>query len=492
MSERVALLIGNAAYPKGAALENPVNDARDLAKKLRRFGFTTSTVTDGTKEEMETALESFKKRLAKAKVGLMFFAGHGFQGKGENFLLAVDSKMTNEITGRNSSLALNLVIETMEDTPTDTNIIILDACRNNPFERAWARSSAMRGLAPVYAPKGTLIAYATSPGQTASDGDGRNGAYTASLLEHVDAIDCSIETMFKRVRNTLSASTDGKQISWEHTSLAKEFYFNRSVGVRIDLYDSAALKDKFFELDLKKASHRAIEGLRVRDWYTQNPALDEFTETKIEKAGTDALFVVGRNIYQASCGGSRSAHRFIGEFQSISSRLSTTKSRALLDGILFEVFFDSKGEVRQEMKTDQFEELFALQQYPSLSESFKFITECLVPYSHRFHFPPGRDREVSIDITTRQEGETVFVDGVFLGGSNILWVKGGDDDEIGLDDDRLLMRSVSRGDWEKELAHALSLPTRLLKVSYPNRPDVPKKVKVPYHWTVEVKATAGA
>jgi hypothetical protein len=221
-------------------------------------------------------------------------------------------------------------------------------------------------------------------------------------------------------------------------------------------------------------------------------ALDEFTEAKIEKAGTDALFVVGRNIYQASCGGSRSAHRFIGDYQTTASRLSTTKSRALLDGMLFEVFFDSKGELRKEMKTDSFEDLFALQQYPSLSESFKFITECLIPYSHRFHFPPGRDREVSIDITTRQEEETILVEGVFLGGSNIYWVKGLDDDEIELDDDRLLMRSVSRGDWEKELAHALSLPTRLLKVSYPNRPDIPRKVKIPYHWTVEVKATTGA
>jgi Caspase domain len=487
MSDRVALLIGNSDYPKSAALKNPTNDAKDLAKKLRLFGFATTTVTDGTKREMETALDSFKKRLDKAKVGLMFFAGHGFQGKGENYLVAVDSKTTGEIEARNSSLSLNLVIETMEDTATDTNIIILDACRNNPFERAWARSLTSRGLAPVYAPKGTLIAYATSPGQTASDGDGRNGAYTASLLQHLDAVDCSIETMFKRVRNTLSASTSGKQISWEHTSLAKEFYFNRSVGVRIDLYDSTALRDKFFELDLKKSSHRAVEGLRVRDWYTQNPALDEFTESKMARAGTDSLFVVGRNIYQAACGGSRSAHRFLNDFHATASRLPMDKSRALLDGMLFEVFFDSKGELREETKIDHFEELFALQQYASLSESFKFISECLIPYSHRLHLLPGRDREVSVDITTRQKGDDIFVEGVLLGGSNIFWVKGFDDDEGDLDDERPLMRSVSRLDFEKELAHALLLPTRLLKVSYPIRPDVPRKFKVPYHWTIETK-----
>ncbi len=176
MSERVALLIGNSAYPNGSALKNPTNDARDLAKRLRRFGFTVSTVTDGTKIQMESALEAFEKRLKTAKVGLMFFAGHGFQSKGENYLVAVDAKASSETQARNSSLSLKLVIETMEDTNTATNIIILDACRDNPFDRAWTRSLTSRGLAPVYAPKGTLIAYGTSPGQTASDGPGQNGA----------------------------------------------------------------------------------------------------------------------------------------------------------------------------------------------------------------------------------------------------------------------------------------------------------------------------
>jgi len=492
MSDRIALLIGNSAYPNGAALKNPINDARDLARQLRRFGFTTSTVTEGTKAAMETSLETFKKRLSTAKIGLVFFAGHGFQGKGENYLLAADSKTSGEIEARNSSLPLNLIIETMEDTPTDTNIIILDACRNNPFERAWTRSLVSRGLAPVYTPKGMLVAYATSPGQVASDGEGRNGAYTASLLQHLNAVDCSIETMFKRVRNSLSAATSGKQISWEHTSLSKEFYFNRSVGVKIDLYSSASLRDKFFEIDRKKSSHRVIEGLRVRDWYTQNPALDAFTDAKMAKASTDSLFVVGRNIYQAACGGSRRAHRFINEYNTIASRLPTEKARALLDGMLFEVFFDSKGEIRQEMKNDCFEELFGLQEFTSLSESFKFISECLITYSNRFHLLPGRDREVSVDVITRQKGEETVVEGVLLGGSDILWVKGSDDDEIDLNDDRLMMRTAVRKDWEEELAHSLSLPKRLLNVSYPKGPDIPKKVRVPYHWTVEVKVSSGA
>jgi uncharacterized caspase-like protein len=115
-----------------------------------------------------------------------------------------------------------------------------------------------RGLAPVYAPRGTLIAYATSPGQKASDGKGRNGAYTAALLEHIATPDCSVEEMFKRVRNTLSASTAQKQISWEHTSLAGPFYFNLSVAQRITDYGASALSDDLFELDNMKKRTRSF------------------------------------------------------------------------------------------------------------------------------------------------------------------------------------------------------------------------------------------
>jgi hypothetical protein len=435
---------------------------------------------------MENSLASFKKRLSNAKVGLLFFAGHGIQMKGDNYLIAIDTKTSDEAAARHSSLPLNQVIETMEDTPTDTNIIILDACRNNPFERAWTRSLTPRGLAPVNAPKGTLIAYATSPGQVAFDGDGINGAYTTALLQHMDAVDCSIEIMLKRVRNTLSASTHGKQISWEHTSLSMEFFFNRSVGVRIDLYADSALRDKFFVLDLKKTSHRVIEGLKSHDWYTQNPALDAFTEAQMAKTTVDSLFVVGRNVYQAACGGSISAHRFIERFASLASDLPLEKWRALLDGMLFEVFFDSHGEIRKELKNDRFEEVFKLQQFPSLTGSFDFISECVIPFSDRFHVQLGRNRQVALDVVTQSSANDAFVEKVLLAGKDIFWVKGDYKEEVDWDiTDR--MRTKARRDFEQELATGLTLPMHLLRVSYPKLPNVPGSLKVPWGWTVEVK-----
>jgi hypothetical protein len=292
--------------------------------------------------------------------------------------------------------------------------------------------------------------------------------------------------MLKRVRNTLSASTHGKQISWEHTSLSGEFFFNRSVGVRIDLYAAAALQDKFFVVDRKKTSHRVIEGLKSHDWYTQNPALDEFTEDQMAKTSVDSLFVVGRNVYQAACGGSRSAYRFIEHFASLASDLPTEKWRALLDGMLFEVFFDSNGEIRKELKNDVFEDVFKLQQFPSLAGSFDFISECVIPFSDRFHVQPGRNREVALDVVTRSSADDVIVEQVLLGGKDIFWVKGEDWQEVE-SDGTFKRRYKSRKDFEQELATGLTLPVHLLRVSYPKLPNVPGSLKVAWGWTVEVK-----
>ena len=255
MSRRLAaLVIGNADYVNAGKLKNPVNDTQDISAQLVRCGFTVATKLNCSYQEMDQALKDFKKPLKDSDVGLFFFAGHGIQIGGDNYFAAIDTDVSDEVPAKHSSLALNKVIAVMEKSENASSIIILDACRNNPFERAWARSVSSRGLAPVYAPRGTIIAYATSPGQVASDGRGRNGAYTAALLQHLATPDCTIESMFKRVRNTLGTATSGKQISWEHTSLVGDFFFNLSLGARINEYADTALRDRLFIIEDKKGS----------------------------------------------------------------------------------------------------------------------------------------------------------------------------------------------------------------------------------------------
>ena len=201
MSERVALIIGNNDYkPKTAKkLRNAVHDAEDIDKRLRRFGFTTKLVTNATYQQMDRALKSFQKLLPCAEAALVFFAGHGLQIDRENFLIGTDSDLHDTSSAKCSSLSLDRILETLEKGGDATNIIMLDCCREELNATRWVRSSAKKGLAPVYVPRGSLLAYSTSPGQIAEDGTGRNGEYTAALLQHIDAVDCSIVDRYNRV-----------------------------------------------------------------------------------------------------------------------------------------------------------------------------------------------------------------------------------------------------------------------------------------------------
>lgn len=159
-----ALVIGNAAYAGNSKLKNPGNDADDVASKLDACGFEVVKLIDCSNTDLDRALKRLKRALVGNDVGLVYVAGHGMQIDGENYLAAVDTDTEGEVEATHSSLPLNRLIDVMEKADTTTNIIILDACRDNPFERAWTRSSASRGLAPVYAPKGTLSALQAEAG----------------------------------------------------------------------------------------------------------------------------------------------------------------------------------------------------------------------------------------------------------------------------------------------------------------------------------------
>ena len=360
MKRLTALIIGNGAYSGPAKLKNPKHDATDLAAKLRASGFDVIEVIDAPVAAMDKALKAFQKASKNGDIALFFFAGHGVQIEGENYLIALDTKTDDESDAKFSSLALNKVIDTMDKAKSSTNIIILDACRNNPWERRW-RSSGLRGMAPVYAPRGTLIAYSTSPGEFAADGKGRNGAYTAALLQHIDTPDVPVEAMFKRVRNTLSATTLGKQVSWEHTSLSGEFYFNVSAASRITDYGGSAIKDRTFVLDDTDPVHMAIKRLKSHTWPTQNPVFGALPAAMLNKASSDSLFVLGRNVLQAADGSANGAIALVNDFMNRMAGVAPEKRKAVADGMLFEIFFDSHGNVRTDAKSRMFSAVFELQ-----------------------------------------------------------------------------------------------------------------------------------
>ncbi|CAG0979535.1 hypothetical protein RHDC4_01794, partial [Rhodocyclaceae bacterium] len=169
--KRVALVVGNAAYPS-SPLKNPVNDARAISAKLKALGFEVITRENVAQKDMTRAITQFGEKLArKGAVGLFYYAGHGMQVRGKNYLIPVDAQISSEASVRSEAIDVDSMLEQLSTSAL--GIVILDACRNNPFERRFRGASG--GLAQMDAPKGTLIAYATAPGKVASDGDGRNG-----------------------------------------------------------------------------------------------------------------------------------------------------------------------------------------------------------------------------------------------------------------------------------------------------------------------------
>lgn len=220
--QRVALLIGNSNY-KTSPLANPVNDVRAMARGLSATGFRVITVENAGKHEMQTALRDFGDTIRNGGVGLFYYAGHGMQIKGRNFLIPVDAAIDREDEAAYSSIDANQVLDKMEAAKNRLNIVILDACRNNPFVRG--SRSAENGLAQMDAPVGTLIAFSTAPGSVASDGIGKNGMYTQHLLESIKVPGSKIEDVFKQVRGKVRKDSGGKQIPWESTSLEGDFIF---------------------------------------------------------------------------------------------------------------------------------------------------------------------------------------------------------------------------------------------------------------------------
>jgi uncharacterized caspase-like protein len=227
---RIALVIGNSAYMHTAPVENPRNDAADITATLKELGFQVFGGRDLDKAAMDGLIRNFAESLAGAQMGLFFYAGHGLQVGGQNYLVPVDAKLSSAVALDFETVRLELVQRTMERA-VNTNIIILDACRDNPLARNLARalgtrSSAVgRGLAAMESGEGTLISFSTQPGNVALDGAGRNSPFAEGLLKHIRTPGDDLPSILINVRNHVMAATARRQVPWEHSALTAKVYF---------------------------------------------------------------------------------------------------------------------------------------------------------------------------------------------------------------------------------------------------------------------------
>ena len=229
--QRHALVIGNANYAVGP-LRNPLNDASDMAAALEGLGFEVQRLLDADASAMERAIIDFNKRLSAGGVGLFYYAGHGIQAQGSNYLIPLRAGISSELQLKHKAINAGFVLDAMEAANKGVNIVILDACRDNPYESSFRSNDRglvpMNGLAPMNSPKGSLIAYATAPGGIAADGEERNGLFTQHLLAAMQQPNQLVELTFKDVAKAVSDHSGGQQTPFVTSSLTEYFYFNPS------------------------------------------------------------------------------------------------------------------------------------------------------------------------------------------------------------------------------------------------------------------------
>ncbi len=261
-SKRVALVIGNAAYVHAPPLANPMNDARDVSERLKALGFEVHTGIDLDKPGFDAKVREFSAGLETADVAILFYAGHGLQVSGQNYLVPIDAKLAKERDLEFEAVRLDFVLKQMELGREDkTNIVFLDACRDNPLSRSLARSMGTRsasigkGLAQVDAGVGTFISYSTQPGNVALDGKGANSPFTAALVKRMSEPSRSLTGVMIDVRKDVIAETGGQQVPWDHSALTGEFFFDPNAKPG----DAGALQTRVKELeqDLQKRSNTA-------------------------------------------------------------------------------------------------------------------------------------------------------------------------------------------------------------------------------------------
>jgi len=222
--KRLALIIGNSHYGNGQTLKNSANDANLMSTTLKNLGFDVITRIDATKQKMEEAVRDFSKKLPDCNVALFYYAGHGLQVDGVNYLIPTDAKVEDKSDCKFEAVPVNFVVGEFENYPNNVNIVILDACRSNPF-RSWSRGGE-RGFKIINPTSGTIISFATAEGSTASDGTGNNGLFTEELVKQM-TISQPIESVFKKTRVQVQKRSNGGQSPQEWSQLTGDFYFKK-------------------------------------------------------------------------------------------------------------------------------------------------------------------------------------------------------------------------------------------------------------------------
>jgi hypothetical protein len=402
-----ALVIGNNEYETVDKLKNAVNDAKAVAEAFEKLQYDVKLKLDIKSDDVSNLLDEFEKETTNYDATIFYFAGHGFEVNGENYLVSIDCQIqpSNSTYYYNRHcIRMNEILKILKKYSNKVNIVIIDACRKS-FDR-----SANIGFSPIHAPKGTLLAFSTSPNEGASDsGYEGHSIYTGSLLKYLGRENLFVEDLFKKVRKTVYNLSRGNQTSWEHTSLIGDFFFNSGQLIHSPSipYHEKVVKDS--EYEPSGIFGDLIKKIKTYNWNIQNPAIHKILRIPSEKLDKNEKFLLGRNLLQAS-GAAFAAQEFMDNIDSNLIRYQEGDENHLLNGILFEIYFDSKGSFRfNRAKKHNLEKILQLRKSPTFENSFDFIRKLIESTNYNLiYIPTNDDKYIDVDIIAIEETRTSF------------------------------------------------------------------------------------
>ena len=403
----LALVIGNNDYSGASKLENAVNDAKAISEVFKKLGYDVIYNENSTSKEDVSLLSEFEEKIENYDASIFYFAGHGFQFNGENYLASIDCPVEypNKHICERTCIRLTEITDIIKNAPTKVNIIIIDACR-----KSFGRGSST-SFTQVNAPEGSIIAFSTSPNEGAKDsGMDGHSMYTGVLLRYIGRELLSVEELFKKVRKTLYNLSNGTQTSWEHTSLVGDFYFNTGQMVyAVDIpYDETVIKDRTYILKGDIVDN-IISDLKTSNWHKQNPAIAKFNRIRPRDLDKNQQFIIGRNILQSS-GYAYEATNFIEDLNSHLNKYNNRENH-VLNGILFEIYFDNNGDFRRgKLKAHNIDYIFKLRYLDEYENSFTFIKQVLEPFKDDLYYIPSKiNNIIDIDVLAEESKITDYL-----------------------------------------------------------------------------------
>lgn len=469
MKKQLALCIGNDDYKYSclSKLKCAVNDANAIAEKLIKLNFDVIVQSNLDRKGMHEAVDDFENRLSEYDVALFYFAGHGFECNGKNLLMPVDLEAGDNGYREWMALQLDTVIAALEGKHNTNNlqtkIIILDACRQNPE----ARGDSARGFAPIFAPSGTIIAFSTSPGQLSLEA-GDHGLYTQALLSSIDIPRIPVENMFKHVREILIANSSGRQVSWEHTSLIGNYFFNEDRIDGFSSYTPDALADNNYYFNPSNEIGNVVAKLKSYNYYIQNEAIRLIPALEFTSASANDIFVLGRNIYQAADGGAWDAGQFIKKLSAFGTIPDEAKIH-LLSGMAYEIYFNSYGVLREKLKTACYLEILKHLENERYQMAKNFIVEKIRAESDLIIYQPCSEERIELHLCCaeieKRDGDVIYkIYRIYFQGKNILYTQDGTE-EMDADDFNWYVTS-SLPDIKRTLSERLVAPPDMLIFTY--------------------------